>query len=83
MRTLFLKVSYHPRDAPSCRRVGSLILPTTDSDPVGPVWYKFIASGAYADPIFEGFISPPRSTIKQPFWKPDLDHPDSDPVGPV
>ncbi len=42
------------------------------ADLVGPVWYKFIASGAYADRIFEGFISPPRSTIMQPRWKPHL-----------
>ena len=74
MRTIFLKVSYHPRRAPSSNRFICLISTTTDSDPVVAVWYKFIASGAYADPIFEGFISPPRSTIKQPFWMPDLDH---------
>ena len=74
MRTLFLKVPYHPRRAPSSNSFECLISTTTDSDPVVPVWYKFIASGAYADLIFEGFISPPKSTIKQPFWMPDLDH---------
>ena len=74
MRTLILKVPYHPRGAPSSNRFGSLISTTTDSDPVGPVWYKFIAREAYADLKLEGFIPPPRSTIKQPFWKPDLDH---------
>ena len=83
MRTLFLKVSYHPRGAPSCIRVGSLISPITDSDLVGPVWYKFKASGVYADLKFEGFTPCPGSPSSTRFGSLISPTTDSDPVGPV
>ena len=49
-------------------RFGSPISLTSDSDPVGLAWYKFLARETYAGTYFQRFHTILEEPFEQPFW---------------